>query len=233
MTTYTLFGTDLRTIESALDLAAHLDKHAPNGFTRELVMGPYTVDVIDKDGDTELFVHNGTEWFSVNFDSALWTPLIRDHAPYTLPGYGHREFQSKADLIQYLDGQLTVPTTPTYDNAQDSDMASFEGGGVRSSDDGKPQFTHLMVTHMPYVEQPITRAAQRMAEGAERYGARNYEQFQDREAMERCYASLMRHVNQLGEEVFQGSRVDNEDHLAAVIANAVMLGSVMHRVYGE
>ena len=116
------------------------------------------------------------------------------------------------------------------DTTSDDGMAKFEGGGQRSSDEGKPQFTHLLVTHMSYEDQPLTRAAARMAEGAALYGARNFEQFQDQEALERCYASLMRHVHQLGEEVFRGTRVDSDDHLAAVVANAVMLGSVMHRV---
>lgn len=109
-------------------------------------------------------------------------------------------------------------------------LSHYAGGGRRSSDEYKPRFEHLLVTGLSYEDQPLTRAALRMSDGAKRYGGRNFEQFTDREALERCYGSLLRHVMQLGEEVFHGTRVDGEDHLAGVICNAVMLGSVIYNV---
>ena len=102
----------------------------------------------------------------------------------------------------------------------DSDMSTFSGGGVRSSDTGKPRFDLLTVSDMPYEDQIMTRAAIRMAEGAERYGVRNFEKMNDREAFERCKASLLRHVFQ-----YVSGETD-EQHLAAVVCNAVMLSSI-------
>jgi hypothetical protein len=106
----------------------------------------------------------------------------------------------------------------------DPEMAKFEGGGQRSSDEGRPRFDMLFVSHMSYDQQVLTRAALRMEEGARKYGARNFEEFQDAEALERARASLLRHTIQLvnGET--------DEDHAAAVIANVVMLSSVEKRV---
>lgn len=103
-------------------------------------------------------------------------------------------------------------------------MAEFDGGGVRSSDDGKPMFDMLLVSHLEYDEQVLTRAALRMAEGAETYGARNFEKFADSDALERCKSSLLRHVFQ-----YIAGETD-EDHLAAVVCNAVILSSVEKRV---
>lgn len=122
-----------------------------------------------------------------------------------------------------------VDATP-LDEGEKAGVATFSGGGVRSSDEDKPHFEQLQVSDLSYEDQPLTRAAQRMAEGAITYGARNHEKMNDREALERCYGSSLRHLQQLGEEVFHGTRVDNEDHLAAVICNMVMLAGIMGRL---
>ena len=118
------------------------------------------------------------------------------------------------------------------DTSSDDGMAKFEGGGQRSSDEGKPAFVQLLLTDVSYEDQPLTQAALRMREGAALYGARNHEKMQDQEALERCYDSLLRHAFQLGDAVFAGGdeSVMDESHVAAVIANTVMLAGIMRRV---
>lgn len=106
----------------------------------------------------------------------------------------------------------------------DSGMSEFEGGGVRSSDEGKPDFTLLMVTDLSYDEQVLTRGAKRMAEGAKLYGRLNHEKMSDPDALARCKASLLRHTMQ-----YLAGETD-EDHLAAIQCNIVMISGIEKRV---
>ena len=107
-----------------------------------------------------------------------------------------------------------------------TEMAEFEGGGVRSSDEGKPQFELLLTPGMDYEEQLMTKVARRMAEGAALYGRYNYAKMSSDEALERAYGSLLRHAMQH----INGER--DEEHLAAVVANCIMISKIEHNRRG-
>lgn len=152
----------------------------------------------------------------VRWDGEEWVP----EGELTLEEFAD-SVETVTDPVSWVDAAREIGEVPVKD---DPEMAQFEGGGQRSSDEGRPRFDMLFVTHLGYEEQVLTRAALRMEEGARKYGARNFEQFQDEEALERARASLLRHTIQLvnGET--------DEDHAAAVIANVVMLSSVEKKV---
>lgn len=98
-------------------------------------------------------------------------------------------------------------------NGHTRDLSSFEGGGVRDTEKDKPRFDLTRPKNVPYEEQMLTRFARLMARGAEKYSARNWEQFKTPEALERALSSLNRHHEQ-----YQAGETD-EDHAASIVAN--------------
>ena len=69
---------------------------------------------------------------------------------------------------------------------------------------------------IPYEDQMITRVAALYARGAEKYGARNYENSKTEDSLAHHEDSLMRHVI-----AFLLGTDDGEDHAAAAIWNAI------------
>ncbi|ASU78509.1 hypothetical protein CDG81_09705 [Actinopolyspora erythraea] len=70
----------------------------------------------------------------------------------------------------------------------------------------------------------LTRFARHMGRGAEKYSDRNWEKFEDKDALERAKSSLLRHVMQLvnGET--------DEDHAAAVMFNVMAVEHVRSKL---
>lgn len=99
---------------------------------------------------------------------------------------------------------------------KDSGARSEYGSGmVRDTQDGKPRFDLLWPEGIPYPEQMLTRFAALMERGAQKYDARNWEQANSAEELERFKQSAARHFAQwlTGE--------DDEDHAAAVMFNVM------------
>lgn len=83
----------------------------------------------------------------------------------------------------------------------------------RDTQEGKARFEFLLPKRVPYKEQLITRWAELMSRGAEKYSDRNWEQATGQEELERFKASALRHMIQ-----WQCDEND-EDHAAAVMFN--------------
>lgn len=100
----------------------------------------------------------------------------------------------------------------------------FEGGGMRDSQNGKPRFDLLLPEGVPFERQYLTRVAKLMAKGAEHYEDRNWEKFNDKEALNRAKSSAFRHFMQwiTGE--------DDEDHAAAIFFNVMAAEYVKERI---
>lgn len=90
---------------------------------------------------------------------------------------------------------------------------AYPSGMRRDVDSGKPRFELLTPEGVPYEDLMLTRWANLMARGAEKYGDRNWELADSIEEYERFQASAFRHFMQwlTGE--------DDEDHAAAVFFN--------------
>lgn len=84
---------------------------------------------------------------------------------------------------------------------------------VRDTNEGKARFDLLIPEGIPYGEQFLTRWAQLMARGAEKYGERNWELGEYPEAYWRAKESAMRHMVQW----IAGDT--DEDHAAAIVFN--------------
>ena len=103
----------------------------------------------------------------------------------------------------------------------------FEGGGMRDSQNGKPRFDLLLPERVPYEHQYLTRIARLMAKGAAHYEARNWEKFDDQEALDRAKSSAFRHFMQW----FNGET--DEDHAAAIFFNVQAVEYIKGRMNGD
>ena len=108
-------------------------------------------------------------------------------------------------------------STDRVDHSQEEcKYPEFEGGGVREAQGDRPRFELLVPEGVPYEEQILTRWAVHMAKGAEKYAARNWEQFSDKEAYDRAVSSAFRHMMQ-----WMAGVDDGEDHACAILFNVM------------
>lgn len=91
----------------------------------------------------------------------------------------------------------------------------YDSGMNRDVEDGKTDFTYLIIPGVPYEDQPIHRIMELYMRGAEKYGRNNWQKANSKEEMERFKRSLFRHWMQY----LSGDR--DEDHIAAVVWNAI------------
>jgi Domain of unknown function (DUF5664) len=112
-------------------------------------------------------------------------------------------------------------TSPLPDSGN---RIQFSTGMVRDTQDGKARFDLCLPQGIHYHEQMLTRFAQHMAAGAQKYSARNWENASTQEELERYQASALRHMHQwiAGE--------DDEDHAAAVYFNIMGAEYVKYRL---
>jgi hypothetical protein len=89
----------------------------------------------------------------------------------------------------------------------------FNTGMKRDVQENKPRFDLITPLYVPFNEQIITRWANLMARGAEKYDARNWEKASTQEELDRFKASAARHFYQ-----WLCGEVD-EDHAVAVMFN--------------
>lgn len=90
---------------------------------------------------------------------------------------------------------------------------TFESGMQRDTQEGKARFDLLFPLDVPYDDQFLTRVAELLARGAEKYDERNWEQAEGMVEMNRFKASAARHFAQ-----WMSGELD-EDHAAAVVFN--------------
>ena len=89
----------------------------------------------------------------------------------------------------------------------------YSTGMQRDVQDDKPAFDLIMPEAVPYEEQMLTRWAELMRRGANKYTDRNWELASTKEELDRFRASALRHCIQW----FKGET--DEDHAAAVYFN--------------
>ena len=97
-----------------------------------------------------------------------------------------------------------------FEIKDEDNLVEFPSGLKRSDDTGKPDFTLTMSSMLPYEEQLWYRFAAHMTKAAKAKGARNWENADSQEDIERFKAGLMRHVLQYLNDL------EDEDHAAAI-----------------
>lgn len=100
-----------------------------------------------------------------------------------------------------------------YETKDSGKRIDYSTGMRRDIQDGKPRFYLIRPKDIPYEEQYLTRWAELMARGAEKYGDRNWEKACTEEELERFKDSAARHF----EQWLCGNK--DEDHAVAVAFN--------------
>ena len=101
----------------------------------------------------------------------------------------------------------------TFETKDSGERAEYASGMVRDTQSGKPRFDLLLPKGVPYSDQFLSRVAELLARGAEKYDDRNWEKASGDAELERFKASAYRHFMQ-----WVTGEVD-EDHAAAVVFN--------------
>jgi len=89
----------------------------------------------------------------------------------------------------------------------------YSSGMKRDTQDGKPRFDLLLSASLPYGDQFLTRLAELLTRGAEKYGDRNWELADSLEELDRFVASAFRHFIQWA------TAERDEDHGIAIVFN--------------
>ncbi len=112
----------------------------------------------------------------------------------------------------------------TKDSGERTDYGT---GMIRETDAGRPRFDLLLPETVPYREQLLTRCAELMERGRQKYAARNWEKARTPAELDRMKASAFRHFIQwmTGE--------DDEDHAAAVIFNILAAETTAYVIAAE
>lgn len=107
------------------------------------------------------------------------------------------------------------------------ERARFDSGMQRDTEAGKPRFDLMLPLDVPYDEQMITRLAALYGRGSEKYDARNWEQANSREEMERMKSSAFRHFMawMCGE--------GDEDHAAGAMFNIIAFETTAYKVESQ
>jgi hypothetical protein len=106
--------------------------------------------------------------------------------------------------------QKDAPKFVTKDSGK---REEFDSGMVRDTQDGKPRYDLLLPRGVPYRDQFLTRVAELLARGAEKYSERNWEAATGSSELDRFKSSALRHLMQWMTDE------SDEDHAAAVVFN--------------
>jgi len=109
----------------------------------------------------------------------------------------------------------TMQPPVRYEMKDTGNRHQYTSGNVREPSQGKPRFDLLIPAGVPYKEQMLTRFAELMAKGAEKYSDRNWENANSEEEEARFQEAAIRHFMQW----FTGER--DEDHAAALMFNVM------------
>jgi hypothetical protein len=111
-----------------------------------------------------------------------------------------------------------------YQTKDSGKRINYNSGMRRDTQEGKPDFQLCLTDFMPYKDQMLTRWAELMARGADKYGRRNWQLANSQDELDRFKSSAFRHFMQwlCGE--------DDEDHGAAVFFNINAAESVKFKL---
>ncbi|OUU13919.1 MAG: hypothetical protein CBB97_25465 [Candidatus Endolissoclinum sp. TMED37] len=102
-----------------------------------------------------------------------------------------------------------------FETLDSGERKVFESGMARDTNKGKARFDLLLPKGVRYEEQMLTRLAELMTRGADKYGDRNWEEAEGAEEMARFKESAFRHFIQWMSNDLE------EDHASAVMFNII------------
>jgi hypothetical protein len=125
------------------------------------------------------------------------------------------------------DGWVDPDAKPRRITKDSGVREEYDSGMKRDTEAGKARFDLIVPVGVPYSEQILTRFADLMARGAEKYDARNWEKANSEKELARYYSSAFRHFMQwlTGET--------DEDHAAAVMFNIMCAETLKWKLANE
>ena len=111
-----------------------------------------------------------------------------------------------------------------FETTDSGERLKYQSGMVRDISKDKPRFDLLIPEGIPYKEQMLTRFADLMQRGAQKYTARNWEKAEGPEELARFKESALRHLIQW----FCGET--DEDHAAAVWFNITAYEATVYKL---
>jgi hypothetical protein len=126
---------------------------------------------------------------------------------------GSREGDENCTVCQETGRIPMIPGNGQFVTKDSGKREEYDSGMVRDTQDGKPRYDLLVPDGVPFRAQFLTRVAELLARGAEKYTDRNWERASGPEELGRFKSSAYRHLMQwLTDE-------QDEDHAAAVVFN--------------
>jgi hypothetical protein len=111
-----------------------------------------------------------------------------------------------------------------FETKDSGKRAHFESGMQRDTQESKPRFDLLLPHGVPYEEQFLTRFADLLARGADKYTDRNWEQASGDEELARFKASAFRHFM-----AWMCGEVD-EDHATGTAFNILAYETTIYKL---
>lgn len=115
-------------------------------------------------------------------------------------------------------------TIHVFETKDSGERAVFDSGMQRDTEAGKPRFDLLIPEDVAYEDQFLTRIAELMGRGAEKYDERNWEQANSPQELRRMKSSAFRHFMQwlCGKQ--------DEDHAAATVFNLLAYETTKNKI---
>lgn len=147
----------------------------------------------------------------------------------TRPPFIRRRFQGSGKTVakEGIRDAVADAVSSKFITKDSGERVEFESGMRRDVQDGKPRWDLLVQADLPYDGQFLTRCAELLGRGAEKYGERNWQLANSVEELNRFKASAMRHFMQ-----WMCGELD-EDHAAAVFFNLMAAEYVKGKLKSE
>lgn len=117
------------------------------------------------------------------------------------------------DIVEVTEPMPAAPTGQRYTTLDSGQRQEYASGMRRDVEEGKARFDLIFPEGIAYGDQMLTRFAELLARGAEKYGENNWQNANSLEEYRRFKRSGLRHYFQ-----WMSGEVD-EDHAAAVFFN--------------
>lgn len=137
-----------------------------------------------------------------------------------------RQFQGSGKTITKQEIRDTVADTVAakFVTKDSGVRQEFDSGMVRDTEEGKARFDLLFPEAVPYEDQFLTRVAELLGRGAEKYESRNWERALGDTELERFKSSALRHMMQWANGDL------SEDHASAVVFNLLGYESTLWKM---
>lgn len=133
--------------------------------------------------------------------------------------------------IGHISGSKNTVTTNVgtskFITKDSGSRTEYTSGMKRDVQSGKPRFDLLLPVGVPHSDQFLTRVAELLARGAEKYDERNWEKASGEAELSGFKASAIRHLMQ-----WLAGETD-EDHAAAVVFNLLGAETVKWKMRNE